>query len=68
MDCAQSKAKLAELPLVKISSTPKTIEARFEVPAGGCSAQWLRLSGRPAEFPTEQDATVRDVRVERIGA
>jgi hypothetical protein len=68
LDCAQSKAKLAELPLVKIKSALRTIEARFTVPAGGCSAQWLRLSGRPAEFPTEQDATIHDVRVERIGA
>ena len=61
-------AKLAELPMLKISSAPKLLEARFSIPQSGCASQYLRLSGTPAEFPTEQDATIREVRVERIGA
>jgi hypothetical protein len=67
VECAQSKARLGELGLVKISSSPKTLAAPFTVPAAGCAAQWLRLSGSPAEFPTEQDATIREIRAEKVG-
>jgi hypothetical protein len=66
--CGTGGAKLAELPMLKISSAPKWLEARFSIPQAGCASQSLRLSGSPAEFPTEQDATIREVRVERIGA
>jgi hypothetical protein len=66
--CARAPAHLIDLPLRKISSKPQRVQAAFFIPPTGCSAQWLRLSGLPAEFPTEQDATVREVRIERIGA
>ncbi|MDB5720826.1 MAG: hypothetical protein JWP15_1444 [Alphaproteobacteria bacterium] len=62
-----SGTKLVEAPLIKVSSSPRTITARFTVPPAGCSAQWLRLSGIPAEYPAEQDAAIRDIRVDRIG-
>lgn len=55
--------QLLEAPLRGVGSAPKAIAARFAVPASGCPAQWLRLTGIPAEFPTRQSATIRDLRI-----
>jgi hypothetical protein len=66
--CAQGNARLVDLPLTKISSAPRALAARFTVPASGCPAQWLRLSGVAADFPGEQDALIREVRIEKAGA
>jgi hypothetical protein len=65
--CGQAPAHLVDLPLLKISSAPRTLRTQFTV-AAGCSAQWLRLSGTPAEFPTEQDVVIREIRIEKAGA
>jgi hypothetical protein len=65
--CAGASGHLIDLPLVKVISAPRRFAGAFTIPAG-CSAQWLRLSGTPAEFPTEQDAVMKEVRIERAGA
>jgi hypothetical protein len=66
LSCVQG-SQLFDLPVVKVNSNPRLLEARFAVPMG-CQSQWLRLSGTPAEFPTEQDATLRDARIEKVGS
>lgn len=66
--CRTSGAQLAAVPLANISSAPRMLSGDFTVPGSGCSSQWLRLSGAPAEFPTAQSVTISDVRVDRRGA
>jgi hypothetical protein len=61
-------AELLEAPLQRVNSSPKMMAAAFTVPASGCPAQWLRLTGIPDEFPTGQSATIADVRIRPEGS
>ena len=45
LECLQSKARLGELVLTKVSYSPRRLGGEFTVPAQGCPAQWLRLIG-----------------------
>jgi hypothetical protein len=63
LSCHGSKATLVQLPLTNITYAPRLLAASFTVPAAGCGAQWLRLSGAAAEFPDEQAATIRDLQI-----
>ena len=67
VSCAQGSARLVEMRLAKITSAARLLGTQFNVPTG-CPAQWLRLSGAPADFPAEQDVLVREVRIEKAGA
>jgi hypothetical protein len=62
--CAAGDAVLAELPVEGLSGAPKRFAANATVPAN-CPAQWLRLDGEAAEFPTRQTAAFRQLRLER---
>ena len=53
--------------LAQITAAARLLGTQFNVPTG-CPAQWLRLSGAPADFPAEQDVLVREVRIEKAGA
>jgi hypothetical protein len=55
------------VPIDKLSYAPRTIGAAFVVPASGCSGQWLRLVGTPAEFPTAHSITISDLQIARAG-
>lgn len=65
--CVGSQGSLLELPLSNVGPSPSSFAAEATVPAG-CRGQWLRLRGLAAEFPTEQSATIRKVRVSGGGA
>jgi hypothetical protein len=60
-------AQLLEVPLQRVGAAPKAIAAAFTVPASGCPAQWLRLTGLPGEFPTGQTATISAVQIRPEG-
>jgi hypothetical protein len=62
LGCHGSEATLLELPLTKVGVSPSSFAAEAAVP-GGCRAQWLRLRGVSAEFPTEQTATIRKLQL-----
>ena len=68
VSCQGSKAVLAQLPLTNITYAPRLLSATFTVPASGCGAQWLRLAGGAAEFPQEQSATIRGLRIAKEGS
>jgi hypothetical protein len=68
LSCQGSKATLVQLPLTGITYAPRKLAAGFTVPASGCSAQWLRLAGAAAEFPAEQSATIRNLRIVKDGS
>ena len=65
--CVGSQGTLLELPLTNVGTTPSSFAAEADVPAG-CRGQWLRLRGLAAEFPTEQSATIRKLRLSGGGA
>jgi hypothetical protein len=66
--CAGNPAMLAQLPLTGITYAPRTMGVNFVVPAAGCKAQWLRLAGNAAEFPMEQNVTIRNLRLAKDGS
>lgn len=67
IDChGKDGARLLEARLTKISYTPRVIGADFTVPAG-CAAQWLRLTGSPAEFPKAQNVTLTALEIRPQG-
>lgn len=57
---------IGRVPIVGVGAAAKTIAGDFTVPAG-CAAQWLRLTGDFAEFPENQQATIRELRVTTAG-
>ena len=65
--CLANEQILGEVPIGGVEFTPKTFGGTFTIPAG-CSAQWLRLVGRAAEFPKDQQLTMRELRITRSGA
>jgi hypothetical protein len=65
--CHPSNVEIASVPIDKLSYAPRTIGAAFVVPASGCSGQWLRLVGTPAEFPTAHSITISDLQIARAG-
>jgi hypothetical protein len=66
--CQPSKVEVAAVPIGELSYAPKAISSRFAVPRVGCAGQWLRLVGTPAEFPTAQSVTIRDLEIRKAGA
>ncbi|QAY77053.1 hypothetical protein [Sphingosinicella sp. BN140058] len=64
--CRENNAAILDLPIAKVTSTPRPFAADFVVPAG-CGGQWVVLVGMPAEFPTEQTVVIRDLQIARAG-
>jgi hypothetical protein len=68
VNCHPQPAVLATIPISNISYAAKQIRGEFVVPPSGCPAQWLRLMGTAAEFPTALNATISNVQVQPAGA
>lgn len=66
--CHPGTAAIATIPISNISYAAKGISGEFVVPASGCPAQWLRLMGTAAEFPTALNATISNLQVQSAGA
>jgi hypothetical protein len=56
-------AQLLEAPLIRITSRPQVVAAKFAVPPTNCAAQWLKLVGRPAEFPSAQSVAISELQI-----
>ena len=56
-----------EVPITGLDLSPKRFSSEFTVPASGCPGQWLRLVGDAAEFPEDQQVTIRDLRIVEAG-
>jgi hypothetical protein len=67
MTCYPGNAELAAIPVAKLTFSPKAVSGRFSVPSSGCPAQWLKLVGTPAEFPTSHSVTISDIQVRKAG-
>jgi hypothetical protein len=58
MACNPGDARLLELPVIGVATAPKRFSAVFAVPASGCPAQWLRLSGVAGDVESAQQAAI----------
>jgi hypothetical protein len=56
--CDPGDARLLELPVTGVATAPKKFSAVFAVPATGCPAQWLRLSGVAGDVESAQQAAI----------
>ncbi len=65
--CHPSKTEVAAIPILNLSYAAKPIRADFMVPAENCPAQWLRLTGMSAEFPTALNVAISKFQVGRVG-
>ena len=66
--CQPGSVSIATIPITKLSYADKQIRGEFVVPQSGCPAQWLRLMGTAAEFPTALNATISNLQVQPAGA
>ena len=62
LTCLGNKAQLGSVAIQKINYTPRRLSLAFSVPSG-CAAQWLRLTGTPAEFPAAHSITIADLQI-----
>lgn len=65
--CVGAQTPLATIPLVGITTSPRTFEAAYAVPAG-CGAQWLELVGKPGDVAAQQSVRLAAVEVQPEGA
>jgi hypothetical protein len=63
--CHPNKVEIAAAPVNKLTYAPRPIAVGFVVPPTGCSGQWLRLIGTPAEFPTTHSITISNLQVRK---
>jgi len=65
--CLGSNRIVLDMPIVNLAADFAPRNAAFAIPPD-CGAQWLRLVGEPAEFPADQSASFRNLRVEPAGS
>lgn len=65
--CHPSKTEVATIPILSLSYAAKPFRYDLIVPPENCPAQWLRLAGTSAEFPTALNVTISKFQVERVG-
>jgi hypothetical protein len=65
--CHPGASAIVVSEITGVGFDAKRIEGSFTVPPTRCPGQWLRLVGKAAEFPKEQQVTIRQFRIERGG-
>ncbi|MGF1549994.1 MAG: tetratricopeptide repeat protein [Sphingomonadaceae bacterium] len=63
--CADGEKELLSLPLTELDYVRRRFGSTFDVPARDCDAQWLRIEGKGAEFPSTQRATFVSIEIEK---
>jgi len=66
LSCHPGERQIGEVPITGVGYSAKSISGEFSVPAAGCPAQWLRLTGKAAEFPKQEQVTIRSLRISRV--
>lgn len=65
LTCAESRTVFAAVPLAARIGSRQNLKVPVTVPAQGCEAQWLRLSGLPTEDREDQAMRVFSINVAR---
>ena len=63
--CLKSNVELLHLPLDRVTSASRQINAQFVVPTG-CRGQSLALIGAPPEFSKTENVAIHEIRAARI--
>lgn len=66
VSCRSGSQLLVAVPITGVEFTPRRYAGAFTV-TPGCDGQWLRLVGDAAEFPKQQQVTIRRLRIARAG-
>ena len=64
--CAGRSDPVVTTRLLKLSDRRQKYSAIFQIPASGCEAQQLALTGTPGEFPRTADAEIDTIRIEPV--
>ena len=67
VSCHPGGRRLVDIVIAGVDFSGKRIAGDFTIPAAGCAGQWLRLVGNSAEFPEDQQVTIRALRIEAAG-
>ncbi|MDQ3139625.1 MAG: hypothetical protein M3Q15_02740, partial [Pseudomonadota bacterium] len=67
LTCAAAKTPFASLPLSGATIGGRALATDFSVPANGCEAQWLRLTGSAAEFADSEQVTISNLDIAKVG-
>jgi hypothetical protein len=62
--CVRGGAPVATTRLAKLSDGRQKYSTVFEIPASGCEAQQLALTGTPGEFPRTAEAEIDAIQIE----
>ena len=64
--CARGGDAIVTTRLLKLSDRRQKYSSIFQVPASGCEAQQLALTGAPGEFPRTADAEIDTIHIEPV--
>lgn len=64
--CARGGDPVVTTRLLKLSDGRRKYSSIFQIPASGCEAQQLALTGTPGEFPRTADAEIDAVHIEPV--
>lgn len=67
ISCHPGNRRLTAILIAGVDFSAGRIAGDFTVPDSGCPGQWLRLVGNSAEFPKDQQVTIRALRIEGGG-
>ncbi|MDQ4086642.1 MAG: hypothetical protein M3177_01290 [Pseudomonadota bacterium] len=65
--CQPGGRPIVVAEIVGVDGSEKPFRGTFTVPPSRCPGQWLRLVGEDAEFPDDQQVTIRQLRIEGGG-
>jgi hypothetical protein len=64
--CARGGDPVVATRLLKLSDGRQKYSSIFQIPASGCEAQQLALTGTPGEFPRTADAEIDAIHIEPV--
>jgi hypothetical protein len=59
--CNPANSQILQMSITGVASAPKRFTASLEVPASGCTTQWLRLDGISGDVESAQEVAISDL-------
>lgn len=66
LTCTDSNSQVADMQLTGLKDAAQRYRTAFQVPASGCGAQRLALTGSPGEFPRTANAAILALQIEAV--
>lgn len=64
LTCHPGGRRLVDVPITEVDFAARQLTGDFSVPESDCSSQWLRLVGRAAELPEDQQVTITELQID----